>query len=319
MFHRFRYRRSHAFTLVELLVVIAIIGVLVALLLPAVQAARESARRASCTNNFRQLGIAISGYVDLHEVYPPSGNVGGANLHNWPSFVLPQLEQENLREIFDMSKSWDDPANQQAVQTKLDVLICPSTPERTRTAVLDNGGTAAVSDYGPPGYVVPVVYGSNDPGVLRRSGIIGSPNPKGGNQVGYVKPAHVRDGLTFTILLSEDAGRPIHYIRHRKRGPDNLSLPQNLDVVNGVVAGAAWASPTNRFPLHSFSSTGLASPGECAINCTNNNEAYSFHPGGINVLFADGGVRLIDENTNVFIFIAMITREGKEIVEDWGF
>ena len=129
--------RRSAFTLVELLVVIAIIGVLVAVLLPAVQYAREAARLSSCRNNLKQIGLAFQQYEGVHGVYPPSSTTFIENgiwsqqpqsfhLHSWASLILPHLEQENLHERIDYNRSSLDAANQAAAATVVSVYRCPS-------------------------------------------------------------------------------------------------------------------------------------------------------------------------------------------------
>lgn len=125
-------RRRTGFTLVELLVVIAIIGVLVALLLPAVQAAREAARRSSCSNNIKQIGLALQNYHDTHNTFPPAAfldrPVVGSNQrrayhHTWLSALLPYVEQKNLHDATNFNLiAWGQPI----VSTKLPVLMCPS-------------------------------------------------------------------------------------------------------------------------------------------------------------------------------------------------
>src|SRR5262245_15791655 len=123
-----------AFTLVELLVVIAIIGILVALLLPAVQSAREAARRMQCGNNLKQLGLALLNYESSRGVFPfgcggTSGGARYAQTGTWAAFILPQLEQQNLFDTFDFKRHMNDPANQKAVSTIVPGFICPSDPE----------------------------------------------------------------------------------------------------------------------------------------------------------------------------------------------
>src|SRR5262245_33406288 len=124
----FQTRRPYGFTLVELLVVIAIIGVLVALLLPAVQAARESARRMQCSNHLRQLGLACHNFVDAKNIIPPSRTASGgfpalgipANAYNgWAGWLLPYLEQGNVSSIYDHTKHYGHVDNTQAIQTQI--------------------------------------------------------------------------------------------------------------------------------------------------------------------------------------------------------
>ncbi len=131
-----KHKSNQAFTLVELLVVIAIIGILVALLLPAVQAAREAARRLSCTNNLTQLSIAVHGYEAAFRVYPPgtideSGpivNVAQGYHHNWLGKLLPYIEENNTYRHIDFSVGVYDEKNQPAREVEIGLFMCPSEP-----------------------------------------------------------------------------------------------------------------------------------------------------------------------------------------------
>ncbi len=118
-------RRVAGFTLVELLVLIAILGLLAGLVLPAVQSAREAARRTQCGNNLRQLGLGLTHYEAARRAFPPG--VDSATGHAWASWTLPNLEQGGLRDQIDFKQQWDDPFNRTAVFSKLSVFICPNT------------------------------------------------------------------------------------------------------------------------------------------------------------------------------------------------
>src|SRR5437016_3407021 len=130
------------FTLVELLVVIAIIGVLVALLLPAVQSARESARRMQCSNNIRQIGLALHNFHDTNQCLPPGGVATATGptvahtkfsiptnvIHGWAAFIYPFMEQKALSDQYHWDQNWYHASNQQVYQTYVNTLLCPSTP-----------------------------------------------------------------------------------------------------------------------------------------------------------------------------------------------
>src|SRR4051812_27790865 len=149
------------FTLVELLVVIAIIGVLVALLLPAVQSARESARRMQCSNNIRQIGLALHNFHDTNQCLPPGGVATATGptvahtkfsipinvIRGWGVFIYPYMEQKSLSDQYNWNKNWHDISNQQVYSTYVKGLICPSSPLPKR---IDTKATApCVSmDYG---------------------------------------------------------------------------------------------------------------------------------------------------------------------------
>jgi prepilin-type N-terminal cleavage/methylation domain-containing protein len=132
-----RIMKPRAFTLVELLVVIAIIGILVSLLLPAIQAARESARRMQCGNNLKQLGLAMHNYADIYGSAFPQGRISklpwppavpAGPHYGWGISLLPHLEQNALYENFDQNANFYDPVNQPVVKTPFAVFQCPSTP-----------------------------------------------------------------------------------------------------------------------------------------------------------------------------------------------
>jgi prepilin-type N-terminal cleavage/methylation domain-containing protein/prepilin-type processing-associated H-X9-DG protein len=181
-----------AFSLVELLVVIAIIGVLTGLLLPAIQAARESARKATCQSNLRQVGLAMLTYHDAHGTFPPGGIEwrAGSDLTKrqlaWSAFILPQLEEQSVYDLVDFSKAFDSSANAAAASHALSMYLCPST---RRSGNLVQGRGAC--DFGG-------IYGER----------ITSPNnpPKGAML--YDVPLnikHLTDGTSKTILVGEDS------------------------------------------------------------------------------------------------------------------
>jgi prepilin-type N-terminal cleavage/methylation domain-containing protein/prepilin-type processing-associated H-X9-DG protein len=298
-------RRRLGFTIVELLVVIAIIGVLVSLLLPAVQAAREAGRRVQCQNHLKQLGVALHNYHDTLKAFPPS-HLAAPWRHNWAPFLFPYLEQQNLQDVYNWSAHWYSPANQSAINVHVEVLWCPSAPGGPdRTDQLGGGLTAATSDFAPPTGVAPAV---------KQSGLI----PQTQNLTGALRPnqktamSDIRDGTSNTLVFAEDAGRPTFYIASGLGPPNNNPGAGNLPVINGRVQGAGWADFVNSIPLHSSLPDGLTMPGPCGINCTNNNEAFGFHPGGVNIVFCDGSVRLVQENIGLAVYAALITKAGRE-------
>jgi prepilin-type N-terminal cleavage/methylation domain-containing protein/prepilin-type processing-associated H-X9-DG protein len=181
-----------AFSLVELLVVIAIIGVLAGLLLPAIQAAREAARKTTCQSNLRQVGLAMLTYHDAHGTFPPGGIEwrAGSDLTKrqlaWSAFILPQLEEQSVYDLVDFSKAFDSSANAAAASHALSMYLCPST---RRSGNLVQGRGAC--DFGG-------IYGER----------ITSPNnpPKGAML--YDVPLnikHLTDGTSKTILVGEDS------------------------------------------------------------------------------------------------------------------
>jgi prepilin-type processing-associated H-X9-DG protein len=285
--------RREGATLLELLAVIFIVGLLVALLLPAIQAAREAARRVKCQNNLRQWGVGIASYENLRNEFPPGYRLQSPSASFVP-FVLPHVEQEQLP--YDRGRDWNDPANAAAIATPLAVLLCPSSPLK-RGWDVSAGAAAAPGDYAPT-HGVNAVY----------CDLAGWPHYAPANENGIlifepVIAADVTDGLTQTVLLVEDAGRPQLW----RRGTAAV----------GVAENAGWADPNYEIALDG-SDTLLTGPGQslgtCVMNCTNHNEAYSFHPGGANLLFADGAVRLVVESISPKVFAAISTRASHDVV-----
>ncbi len=301
----FRHRRDDTFrggfTLVELLVVMAIIGILIGMLLPAVQMVRESARRTSCMNNTRQIGLALLNYESAVGSLP----AGYKNNASWLTRILPHLEQKNLYDIYDFNKPWDHADNATAIATRVPTYACPSTPNPERLDKLPSGRMAACSDYCAIGGVSMKFY------LAGYADLIGS---RFGAMSGKteIELRDIRDGLSNTLVVAEDAGRPFHYV-WGGIGPDNVDNGgPNINVVDGRVDGAAWASRQNFIAVHGFTNDGLYVPGPNVINCTNNNEVYGFHPGVVVGLFVDGSVQAISESTDPQTFANMITRNGNE-------
>jgi prepilin-type N-terminal cleavage/methylation domain-containing protein/prepilin-type processing-associated H-X9-DG protein len=341
-----RLIRHRAFTLVELLVVIAIIGVLVGLLLPAIQAARESARRVSCTNNLKNLGIAILNFHDSHKKLPTSNRAAGATnapRYAWSTLMLPYFEEQNTYDLYDFQSNWSKPTaandkvlpNFKVVGQRLPVFECASTPDpddrldgdsQWWTQGLPNwmgSRCAAPTDYAPISQVEQRLVDTglvddvpDQTGMLLR------------NTVASLR--HVTDGTSKTIMLAESAGRP----RVFRRGAQIGDLPDHR------VNGGGWSRPASEFGLDGSTTAGKC-PGPIAINNINGedlydvtggspnsqgsfpytfygsngtSETYAFHPGGANILFGDGSVHLLNEDIEIRVYARMVTRKGNEVV-----
>jgi prepilin-type N-terminal cleavage/methylation domain-containing protein/prepilin-type processing-associated H-X9-DG protein len=327
-----RLRRIQAFTLIELLVVIAIIGVLVGLLLPAVQAAREAARRMQCSNRVKQIGLAFHNYHGAFNKLPrawwldtpPSAAFNGKP---WTIAILPYLEQQALFEQLDHNTLPVDqlsPKSVKVIQTPLADFVCPSSPgnasdRKYRFNAAPAGLPFTATDIAPcdftPATGVRGLYAQHayraNPPTAREGALQVVSKAFGGSQDGNF--AGIMDGLSHTILVGERTGGPTVYSGRRM---DPIAT-QNLIGLEGggwgdLIGGEHW--------LQGSLQGGLSWPplgGPCAINCTNARGFgyYSFHVGGAHFLFADGAVAFLTESIDAYEFAAHITRRGGEIVD----
>lgn len=312
-----RFRKG--FTLIELLVVIAIIAVLIGLLLPAVQKVRDAAARSSCSNNLKQLGLALhnheSGTGYLPSSIRPSGPTPLPRI-SWLVLTLPYLEQDNLRRNYDTSTTWSSATNLPTTSQRIKILQCPGTPSGDRldgdpqtnvwnlVAVTDyaasTGVHASATNVNPTGYL--------QAGVLEKNKIPGN------------RWNEVTDGLSNTIAIVESAGRPQIWRNGRQVGT----------VPGQKVNGGGWARPASDLDFYTSTTDGSSFPGPCAVGCTNGfdyptynmapfgtegtSAPYSFHSTGVNSLQADGSVRFIRNTVTVQTFAALITKSGNEVV-----
>jgi prepilin-type processing-associated H-X9-DG protein len=193
----------------------------------------------------------------------------------------------------------------EVIKQPIPVYRCPSAPDQAIVDQVGGGRIASVTDYTTTTSVSPE---------LVSGGIIPDRKLLGALRAEPVPISMVFDGASQTLVIVEDAGRPVLWTG-RRRGPDEL-VPgcSNFSVTGGRVRGAGWADPNQVTPVHGFSPDGLTCPGRCAINCTNNNEAYGFHPGGVVVAFLDGHVQFLSEQIGIDTYASLVTSQGREMI-----
>ncbi len=335
--------KRRAFTLIELLVVIAIIAVLVALLLPAVQQAREAARRSQCKNNLKQLGLAFMNYESAFSRLPaavylvgakggtinsigegaydlPAGSTEDGNVHMWAEMLLPFLDQQPLYNTINFSvpmgfasltggalpnlvSGGTYPAAQNFAVISSAVIpsfICPTTPRSANTNVYLNDwwvsslGSQFYNAGGVSDYMAPDIAGGLSLGKSSNTMIDADQNRNEG-----IRFAQVTDGLSNTAMIVETANRANQWSMGKMIGPSHQS-PANDPNGNPSLGGDAWNDWQMGVNIVRAVSPGSVltsrSNGQCAINCNNQFNLYSFHTGGAHVVLGDGSVRFLSQN-----------------------
>lgn len=311
-----RPRRS-GFTLIELLVVIAIIAVLIALLLPAVQAARAAARRISCTNNMKQIGIAMHNYADAMGGFPPTA-VGKSTPNTeqfggWCAQILGFIEQPQVYAAYNFNLGFHLPENQTAVRTVMSVYICPATPRPPTpvagvvkftgsNGVPDMSLSAAPGDYFTArSYAEPWLPASAR---LEWTGAL--------DQTVHTPFQSITDGLSNTMLAYECAGKPDYYVGGKYI--HGFPTPSSTQAADRWWAHGAWAGFMN-MRIVTFHGGQDDNEGPCVINCHNGwNGVYSFHAAGINALVCDGSVRFLKESTARPVVRSFVSKAGGEVL-----
>ncbi|HEY2412145.1 MAG TPA: DUF1559 domain-containing protein [Pirellulaceae bacterium] len=322
------------FTLVELLVVIAIIGVLVALLLPAVQAAREAARRMQCTNNIKQLALAVHNFHDTNRRFPAaletlttSPTITGATpapwVCSWTTRCLPYIEQQAVFQIYRFDRDWQDGTTNSAVggpiRVKIKAFLCPSAPaQNTRPFNADRGNTdyAATTEREFPNSFLNAAQSSavsqSDPnfiGVLGHDKLM-SLNPPVMSPANH-RMASVTDGTSNTLLLAECAGRNTYWFNGKRQAT--------------TISNGPWAAPAARIQIGGCDPSNLNYPtsnnvaGPRAVNCINSKEIYAFHPSGATVAMTDGSVKMVSSNLDLNVAYALLTRDRGETISTTDF
>jgi prepilin-type N-terminal cleavage/methylation domain-containing protein/prepilin-type processing-associated H-X9-DG protein len=330
---RFKGRAPTAFTLVELLVVIAIIGILIALLLPAVQAARESARRTQCTNNLKQLGLAMHNFESAKKGFPPArvqspnaadlarlgitpaaGYTPGGNgrytlNHSWAPFMFAYMEQEGMTDQYNLDRNFLDTnvgatgySNSEVIKRDIPTFLCPSAPLGRRQLTVGPGSpndVAGVTDYSPTS----ALTAASPFFTIRFTNAMENPDLntylRGVLGQHIFRPAsYVLDGTSNTMAFAEDAGRPQTWLLGRRVAADHPPTPAGCRAAIG-----GWCQPTNLIniagTLPGVQPPTTTFPGPIAVNGNNGEDIYAFHPAGANVLMTDGAVRFLRNSVSM--------------------
>ncbi len=287
--------QRRGFSLVELLVVVAIIGALAGLMLPAVQAARESTRRLQCQHNLRQVGLGLHVYAERNKQRLPALGRGDPNWtfwHSWRGTLLPFHEQQALADRVNWKLSPVDPANGAVAATRMPIHQCPVTPGYPRLeAKVTRSAEAVLANLD---YVAPfgVFFDESLGGGALRT-MWTPPSYEGGPRYSvfpqFTTPVSLGecvDGLSNTILLHEEAGNPLHMHGGGERSPHWM--------------GAWLPMESNDFVYQK-------------VNFCNAHGIYSFHAGGANVVLGDGSTQFLAEQTDVSVVLALMTSDQGEV------
>jgi prepilin-type N-terminal cleavage/methylation domain-containing protein/prepilin-type processing-associated H-X9-DG protein len=305
-------RREVAFTLIELLVVIAIIGILIGLLLPAVQKVREAASRLSCGNNLKQIGLAVHNYHDTYQQLPPAA-VGGDGEVSWAVVILPWIEQESLYRQWNLSLRYTyyrQPASVVGAQVK--VYYCPSRRSPPQLSVSGDtrppwgGSPGALGDYAANGGNTTAVW--DDPrygyGVLVYADTTFGPNDTVASWRSLTAFRDVTDGLSNTLLIGE---KHVLITQMGQQAAGDNSIYNGDDIHTIVrVAGRQTPGPIDR-PL-------AASPRD---NYRPDERFGSYHPGGCQFVLCDGSVRMIVNTIDIETLTRLAVRNDGLPVGDF--
>ena len=342
--------RKRGFTLIELLVVIAIIAVLVALLLPAVQQAREAARRTQCRNNLKQIGLALHNYHETHQVFPPayvgsigvSGTASGVSFPDdnsngpsgfaWGTLLLPQLDNAPLYNKLNLSLPCWDPVNLPLASTKLQAFLCPSCSGGSDGFVVERWTSGSSAAPSRPAAYSPALFFSHAH-YLTNAGI----HQPWGRSPAYSDDFSIAEPIPATGKAATQDGP--FYRNSRIRAADVSDGMSNTVFIGehssslsnktwyGTVPYAAtcpkpaWPSECNSAGclVGAHSGPDTHDHPQVIIHAPNHpfghtDEMYSEHGGGAHVLYGDGSVRFISQFIDGFQWVNMSTRNGGEVV-----
>ena len=346
-------QKRPGFTLIELLVVIAIIAVLIALLLPAVQQAREAARRTQCRNNLKQLGLALHNYHDQHLVFPPAyvgspsqsgtafgvtfpdDNRNGSSGLAWGALLLPQMDQAPLYQQFDPTRPCWDPAFATAARTKLALFLCPSVSGGSDGFSVQRYTSGNNENPGNPVPLSPAVTFAHAhyvtmagtqgpwgrPAAYSTDFSVPEPLPTGPVTIdgmfyrnSRISVRDVTDGLSNTVTLSEHTSR-----LSDKTWVGVIPFSTTCKKVNGVIindcdSGGAMVQAHSGPDSHDLPSVIIHQPNHPAQHP---DQLMSEHVGGAHCLLGDGAVRFLSQYMDPFLWASLCTRSKGEVANEF--
>lgn len=288
-------RKRPGFTLIELLVVIAIIGVLVGLLLPAVQSAREAARRMSCSNNLKQLGLALHNYHDTHRSFPPSSF--NSNRLGWTVHVLPFIEAGPLYDQFDFTRRYNQSPNWDLGMTQLSFYLCPSS--KSPRSSIGNGGEKIKGI----GMFTAHYYGVMGPKGMNP--VTGAPYPfkATGGHGGFAEDGMFRQNRTTTFATMSD-GTSNTFALGEISWDDRGGNKTRYRMWNRGHQQDQWTSPAKNL-AHQINADFTADFNDMSFG--------SNHPGGCHFLLGDGSVQYVSETIDFGRLLATASASGGEV------
>ncbi len=331
-------KKQAGFTLIELLVVVGIIGVLVGLSMPAVQAAREAARRAQCGNNLRQIGIALEGYNSSNGCYPPNATQGVDPRTGLPIYLgfyslhtrlLPYLDAVPLYDAINFATGTQPPIegvvtvpnmfNSTYISTRLAVFLCPSDSVVPSWAGNSYRGNIGLG----PGEATIAEYPDSDNGFFL--------------QYALSRPSYIVDGLSHTAAFSErltGSGRRGQLVPQRDVWSDpTIGVSTSSGTADSIIqacriwgradnqsgyenSGQSWFWTWRAFTLYTHAQTPNGAVPDCGLGGLDGMvTARSWHPGGVNVLMGDGSVRFARDSVSQAVWRGLGTRNGRELVD----
>jgi prepilin-type N-terminal cleavage/methylation domain-containing protein/prepilin-type processing-associated H-X9-DG protein len=283
-------KRRPGFTLVELIFVLTIIVILIALLLPAIQSAREAARRAHCANNLMQLGLAMGSYASTHTTFPPGvvndtgpiENLPRGYHHSWVVQILPFIGCQNMYSHLDLKKSVYDVANDTVASLTISTLLCPSNPVHT------------FIQYAGCHHDAQSEIASDNHGVLYLNS--------------RVRYHEISDGTAYTFLLGENSGDApsLGWVSGTRSTLRSTGYPLERSKQSG-----SFVLPLDRTELFEYVDS-LAQDGSWPVGLTGG--FSSFHSDASNFLFCDGSVRLLKNSINRHVYRLLGSRADGEMI-----